>query len=235
VITDSKRMQAFYRKTLSKDTDFIPYGIPQASMALPHKISAILDRYGVEAGRYFLQITRIESDNLPFEAARAFRAAGLAADGFKFLVVGYKGEIRYEQQLKTMSGKDGIVVVDAVYDAEVVAALRTNCFCYIHGNSVGGTNPALLEAMASCPRVLAIDVPFSREVLGDEGHFLKLDDIVASFRGVLSSPDNNAALRNRVHSQYQWDAVVKSYMNLVEGQPTNYSPTSVKWDDAKFA
>jgi hypothetical protein len=89
--------------------------------------------------------------------------------------------------------------------------------------------------MASCPRVLSIDVPFNREVLGDEGHFFILDDIVVSFRGVLSSPDNSAALRIRVHSQYQWDAVVKSYMNLVEGQPANYSPTSVKWDDTKSA
>ena len=235
VITDSKRMQAFYRKTFSKDTDFIPYGIPQTSKALPHKISAFSERYGVEPGRYFLQITRIEPDNLPLEAARAFKAADLATDGFKFLVVGCKGKTPYEQQLKAMSGKDGIFVVDAVYDAEVVAALRTNCFCYIHGNSVGGTNPALLEAMASCPRVLSIDVPFNREVLGDEGHFFILDDIVASFRGVLSSPDNSAALRKRVHSQYQWDAVVKSYMNLVEGQPANYSPTSVKWDDTKSA
>jgi len=237
VITDSKRMQAFYRKTFSKDTDFIPYGIPQTSMVLPHKhkISALLERYGVEPGRYFLQITRIEPDNLPLEAARAFKAADLATDGFRFLVVGCKGKTPYEQQLKAMSGKDGIFVVDAIYDTEVVTALRTNCFCYIHGNSVGGTNPALLEAMASCPRVLSIDVPFNREVLGDEGHFFKLDDIVASFRGVLSSPDNSAALRKRVHSQYQWGAVVKSYMNLVEGQPANYSPTPVKWDDTKSA
>ena len=225
VISDSKRMQAVYKELFSKDTDFIPYGIPQTPMVPPDKESAILNRYGVEPGRYFLQITRIEPDNLPLEAARAFKAANLATDGFKFLVVGYKGGTTYEQQLKAMSGKDGILVVDAVYDAEVVTVLRTNCFCYIHGNYVGGTNPALLEAMANCPRVLAIDVQFSREVLGDEGRVFTLDDMVASFRGILSYPDNSAGLRERVRSNYQWDAVAKSYMNLVEGQPANYSPT----------
>ena len=225
VISDSKRMQAFYKETFSKDTDFIPYGIPQTPIVPPLKELAILNHYGVEPGRYCLQITRIEPENLPLEATRAFDAANLATNGFKFLVVGYKGGTTYQQQLKAMSGKDGIVVVDAEYNAEVVTVLRTNCFCYIHGNSVGGTNPALLEAMANCPRVLAIDVQFNREVLGDEGRFFTSDDMVAAFRSILSYPDNSAGLRERVHSHYQWDAVAKSYMNLVEGQPANYSPT----------
>src|SRR3712207_9049485 len=76
----------------------------------------------------------------------------LGREGYKLLLVGYQSETAYAQRIKALSGKDGIVVADAVYDAEILAVLRTGCFCYVHGNSVGGTNPALLEEIgrASC-------------------------------------------------------------------------------------
>jgi hypothetical protein len=96
-----------------------------------------MEEYGLVPGRYFLQITRFEPDNLPLENALAFRESGLAAEGFAFLLVGYQRETSYSRRLKAMSGSDGVFVADAIYDPEVLAVLRTNCFCYIHGNSVG--------------------------------------------------------------------------------------------------
>jgi len=225
LISDAKEIKSYYKKNFWKDTHFIPNGSPRVPTVPPERSAAILDRYGLVAGSYLLQITRFEPDNLPLDTAMAFRASGLARDGFKLLLVGYQRETPYARRIKAMSDKDGMLVANAVYDAEVLAVLREKCFCYVHGNFVGGTNPALLEAMATCPRVLAVDVPFSREVLGDEGHFFRLEDMAASFRGILSSPDNSAGLRKRVRSHYQWDAVAMSYMNLVEGRPANYSPT----------
>jgi glycosyltransferase involved in cell wall biosynthesis len=126
-----------------------------------------------------------------------------------------------------MSGEHGILVAGAVYDPEVLSVLRENCFSYVHGNSVGGTNPALLEAMATCPRVLAIEGPFSREVLGDEGRFFEPNGMVGALREALSYPDNSAGMRERVRSLYQWNAVARSYINLTEGLPANYSASRV--------
>jgi hypothetical protein len=183
----------------------------------------VLDEYGLEPGRYLLQITRFEPDNLPLESAIAFRDAGLAQNEFKLLLLGYQQDHPYARSVKSMSGTDGVIVTGAIYDAEVLSVLRENCFCYVHGNTVGGTNPALLEAMATCPRILAVDVQFSREVLGDTAQFFDLHDMVASFRGITDHPDRSAALRERVHTHYQWDAVTQSYMRLAEGQPANYS------------
>ncbi len=183
-----------------------------------------MDRYGLVAGRYLLQITRFEPDNLPLDTAMAFRAAGLARAGFKLLLVGYQRETPYARRIKEMSGKDGILVVNAVYDAEVLTVLREDCFCYVHGNFVGGTNPALLEAMSTCPRVLAVDVPFSREVLGDAGYFFVPDDMAVAFHKVLDCPNNSAAMRRRVHTLYRWDSVAESYMRLAEGRPADYQP-----------
>ena len=226
LISASKAMRAYYRKVFRRDTECIPYGIPDIPSVVAERRSDILRRYGLEAGQYFLQITRLEPDNLPLEAARAFRDAGLAQQGFKFLLVGYQRPTPYAQQIKAMAGEENVLVADAVYDPEVVATLRQNCFSYVHGNSVGGTNPALIEAMATCPRVLAIDVPFSREMLGETGFFFRPDDMAAAFRDVLGRADRSAGMRGRVRSLYRWDDVARSYMGLVEGRSADYPPFS---------
>ncbi|MGH3090505.1 MAG: DUF1972 domain-containing protein, partial [Rubrobacteraceae bacterium] len=173
VVSDSGAMQSFYKRTFRKNTQFVPYGVPKTPTVSKEKQAKVLREYGLQTGRYFLQITRFEPDNLPLEAAASFREAGLSESGFRFLLVGYQSDTPYARQIKSVSGRDGVLIADAVYDPEVIATLRENCFCYVHGNSVGGTNPALLEAMASCPRVLAVDVRFSREMLGDTGYFFR--------------------------------------------------------------
>jgi glycosyltransferase involved in cell wall biosynthesis len=226
LISDARAIQSYYKKTFFKDTEFIPYGIPDVLDISSEKEAAVLERYGLEAGRYFLQLTRFEPENHVLDTAKAFRDAGLAKEGFKLLLLGYK-DSPYARQVKAMSGKDGIVVPDYESDPEVKTVLWSNCFCYVHGNSVGGTNPGLLEAMANCPRVIAIDVAFSREVLGDTGYFFTLDNMAKSLREVLNYPDRSAAMQNRVRSHYDWEAVAESYMRLVEGRPANYSPPAI--------
>lgn len=235
VISDSTSMQSYYRKVFRKETYFIPYGIPESKPVSSEKSSAILKQYGLEPSRYFLQITRFEPDNLVLDNVLAFRAASLAKEGFKLLLIGYKPPgTPYAQQVKAMSGKDGVLVANAVYDAEVLNTLRSNCFCYVHGNTVGGTNPALLEAMASCPRIFAVDVPFSREVLGPEGHFFSSSDMAVSLRSMLDCPDEAAAVRRRVRALYQWDAVARSYMRVAEGQRADYSPVEAGSDEPSW-
>ncbi len=227
LISDSKAMRSFYKKVFRKDTECIPYGVPDIPSVPAERRSEILKRYGLEAGRYFLQITRFEPDNLPLDATMAFRDSGLAKQGFKFLLVGYQRPTQYAQEIKArVAGEENILVADAVYDPEVVATLRQNCFSYVHGNSVGGTNPALIEAMATCPRVLAIDVPFSREMLGEAGNFFRPEDMAAAYRDVLDRADRSADMRRRVRSLYRWDEVAGSYMRLVEGLPAGYPPFS---------
>ena len=222
LISDSKAIRAYYEKVFRKGSQLVPYGVPGAPSVPRERHQAILKRYGLVPGRYLLQITRLEPDNLSLEAARAFRSAGLAREGFALLIVGYQHENAYTRRLKGLSGKDGILVADAVYDPEVLEVLRANCFCYVHGNSVGGTNPALLESMAACPRVLAIEGPFSREVLGDTGYFFSPDDMVAVLRGVPDLRDRSRAMRDRVQSRYRWDAVAESYARLAHGQVADY-------------
>ncbi len=224
LISDSFAIRDYYRRRFFKRTEVIPYGVPLRTVMDDDRADRILDRFALEKNKYFLQITRIEPDNLPLAVARAFIESGLGGEGYKLAVVGYRDDTDYALLLKELGGQHGIVVIPAAYDPEVLAVLRTNCYCYVHGNSVGGTNPALLEAMAFCPRIAAIDSIFSREVLGDTAAFFKVADISLVLISTISQSDRSRHLRARVESRYQWDAVAASYLRLSNGLPADYEP-----------
>jgi glycosyltransferase involved in cell wall biosynthesis len=222
LISDSHAIREYYRTRFMRKTEFIPYGVPPTINVENNRRINIMRQLNLESGRYFLQITRFEPDNLPLEIARAFANSELIDREYKFVVVGYKEKTDYGEKIKALDGRSGVVVLDAVYDPKILAVLRENCFCYLHGNSVGGTNPALLEAMAFCPRVLAIDNIFSREVLDDTGLFFEPTNIVAGFLRAVKSADKQESMHSRIRNNYQWRAVAESYMRLAEGKSTDY-------------
>jgi hypothetical protein len=232
LISDSDAIQAYYRTHFLKRTHMIPYGTPRPVAVSPDRAARILEKFGLEKGKYFLQITRFEPDNLPYETALAFLQSGLVNKGFKDVVVGFRDPTPYAQKLKSLDGSGGVAVLNAIYDPAVLHVLRHNCFCYVHGNSVGGTNPALLEAMACCPRIMSIDCTFSREVLGELGLYFNPANIVPTFRSAYGSPNQQVRLVASVESRYQWDAVADAYLRLAHGQSADYSPATLAKDQS---
>jgi glycosyltransferase involved in cell wall biosynthesis len=225
LIADSHGIRDYYRTHFSADSEFVPYGAPDGRTVEVTRISEILQKYNVESGKFFLQITRIEPDNLPLETATAFVNSGLIEQGVRFIIIGYKDATYYSLKLKQLDGVGGVSVCNAFYDADTLSVLRTECFAYVHGNSVGGTNPALLEAMACSPRILAIDSPFSKEVLGDNGTLFDPADIEQGFRDIASTPEQKSTLTLRIRDRYSWDRVSQSYRNILEGRPAGYEST----------
>jgi glycosyltransferase involved in cell wall biosynthesis len=183
-----------------------------------------LQSYGLESGKYFLQITRLEPDNLPLETVKGFCESGLAKTGYKCVIVGFKDKTPYALRLKSYDQRDGVLILPSNYDPKVLYTLRNNCYCYIHGNSVGGTNPALLEAMNSCARIMAVDVLFNGEVLAEYGYFFSPENLVKKFQESVSFPDLRDGLRKRSQNTYQWDAVGRSYIAIVKNTDPKYSP-----------
>ncbi|HOP06994.1 MAG TPA: DUF1972 domain-containing protein [candidate division Zixibacteria bacterium] len=226
LVSDSVGIQNFYREQFGAESQFIPYGAPRKYDVSPEKQADILNKYELESGKYFLQITRIEPDNLPFETVSSFAATDLSRKGFRMVVVGYQQPTPYAERLRAYDGVNGVRILPANYDADELYALRRNCRCYVHGNSVGGTNPALLEAMAVCPRVVAIDIDFSREVLGESGFFFQVHNLAEVLvSAAMDMPDQSEAMRRRIAERYRWDEVARSYMNLALGHPAAYLET----------
>jgi glycosyltransferase involved in cell wall biosynthesis len=160
---------------------------------------------------------------LPLEIAQGFLECGLTESGYQYVAVGFRGDSSYALACSHLTEQEnGVRVLPAIYDPQVLFTLRMNCFAYVHGNSVGGTNPALLEAMATCPRILAIDVPFSREVLAGAGWYFTEGAIAAAFRQIAGQPEQRGAYLRRA-GWYDWDAVASAYMQIVDGKIPSYA------------
>ena len=99
-----------------------------------------------------------------------------------------------------------MIIVDyflgSVYDLKLLDMLRQNCFAYIHGHSVGGTNPSLIEAMIMRNIILAHDNEFNREVCGDSGvYFASVDDLINKLFLIENNFSTYAGLKEELHQR----------------------------------
>jgi hypothetical protein len=76
--------------------------------------------------------------------------------------------------------------------------------------------------MGSCKRVMAIDGPFSKEVLGEYGQLFTIERLAEQFRQVISMEDQGLGMKDRLYSNYQWDAVARSYRELMTSKSISY-------------
>ena len=132
----------------------------------------------------------------------------------------------YEQlKEKTGFGKDSrIKFVGTVYDQELLKKIRENAYGYFHGHEVGGTNPSLLEALATTDLNLLLDVGFNKEVAEDSAlYFSKEDGMLANLIDNELKEDEIKELgnkaRKRINSEYTWNKIVDKYEKLL----LNYS------------
>ncbi len=212
VVTDAATIQNYYLSKYKKITTFIPYGA-DAELAPG---AAELDRLQLEKHRYFLYVSRLEPENHALEVRQAFEKVPtdmrLALVGDAPYASGYIQQVRNTEDPR-------VVMPGAIY-GQGYKELGTWCFAYIHATEVGGTHPALIEAMGRGALVIYRDVPENVEVCGDTG--LPFEDeagLVAAIRTALAMPeaernDYRRRARQRVLEHYCWDAVTTQYEHL---------------------
>lgn len=174
----------------------------------------VLASRGLQAGRYLLLVARIEPENHVREILAAHARAGRAEP---LVVVGDHARAgAYGAACRQAAGPSARLL-GPLYDAGALAALRHGCRAALHGHSVGGTNPALLEAMAAGCAVVAHDNPFNREVLGAEGLYFADEDALVAALATVGGWDEaerarrGAASRARVAERYTWERIVDAY------------------------
>ncbi len=216
IVTDSMEIRRYFRERYGRETHYIPYG---ASIPSGGRTDA-LERYGLRPGGYFLQVTRFEPENNPLLTVRAFE--GLSTDKKLVLVGGSKYKTPYQEELAATKDPR-IIFTGFIYDKAVLGGLLADAFAYIHGNEVGGTNPALLEAMAAGAFVISRDASFNVEVLGDAGIFFKKDaeDLSEKMAWALANGDQIRATGERgraiIAERYNWDTITGDYERLIIG------------------
>lgn len=190
-------------------TAMIPYGgVPIRSAP-----TAPLARLGLESGRYLVSIARIEPDNSILTLVEAFSRK---PRGMKLVVLGtLSDEIAYHRQIMAAAGPE-VLTPGAIYDANIVQALRFHARAYMHGHTVGGTNPSLVEALWAGNPVIAHDNPYNRWTAGDAALFFSDEASCSEAIERLIADDAlaaglKAAALVRAEKDFKWQAVLEHY------------------------
>lgn len=226
IVADSIGIQDYYRDNYGVDSSYIAYGAPVIRSANP----TLLNKFGVRPGEYFLQVTRFEPENNPLMTIKAFKAA---RTGKKLVLVGgvpYESE--YSRKIEAEAGND-VILPGFIYNKDQLNELWANCFAYIHGNEVGGTNPALLQTMGAGCFTIAVDVPFSRDVLSDCGIYYEktVESLAAQMNWTFQNETKLGAYKTkaveRIKEHYTWDKVTDGYELLFEELIAGKYPWSI--------
>jgi glycosyltransferase involved in cell wall biosynthesis len=214
VVADAEVIAEYYRGRHGIEPVTIPYG-----SELPAEAdSDVLQRLGLEPRRYILYVSRFEPENNPLEVVKAY----LSAIRYPLPPLVMVGDASYAHELKAellRHASERILFPGALYGADY-RTLQRNALVYIQATEVGGTHPALIEAMGSGGAVLALDTPENREVGGDAvGYFgLRPDTLSGILCEWLADAGPREALRERARrraaAEYGWDAVTDAYEQL---------------------
>ncbi|WP_019854828.1 DUF1972 domain-containing protein [Actinopolyspora mortivallis] len=216
LIADSRGIQDYYSHRFGVDTDYIPYGAPVLRAAGSDSLS----EYGLRAGHYHLLVARFEPENNIHLAVEGYLASGarhpLVLVGAAPYADSYTALVR-----RQAARGDGILFAGPVWDQRVLDQLYANALSYVHGHSVGGTNPSLLRAMGAATAVSAYDVSFNREVLGPYGaYFSDATELAECFDAAERAPHRTAERGRlqltRLTQHYDWDRVARDYADLAE-------------------
>jgi len=218
IVNDSEEMRKVYLKEFKTDSVVIAYGANIRYSKEPERIK----KWGLISNDYYLIVGRMIPDNNCELILRAF----IDCNSKKKLVIVGDAPFNdsYAENLKILGSQDQRVIFTGyVTDSDDLAELYHQSFVYIHGHEFGGTNPTLLKALAYGCAILAIDTPFSREVLQENtfGILYRKDvkDLIRWFSYCEFSIDKMAQLKHQarlgLEKKYQWGQVTEKYFELI--------------------
>ena len=224
IVADSKEIKNYIEERYKKKAVYITNGIdaPQVEKWDERKFTGqgFLEENSLAANDYWLTVARLEPENNIHIIVRAFLKSNSHK---KLVIIGNFSSKKYQRHvlkiLEDNNAGEKVILTGAIYDLHLLNMLRQNCFAYIHGHSVGGTNPTLLEAMSMKNLVIAHDNEFNREVGGQTTLYFKdVNDLTARIEEIKNKPDSLAHLKeaaySRVLSHYSWPDIVEEYAKL---------------------
>ncbi len=217
VVTDSLEMQKIYRKEFGAESTMIAYG----ANIRPAADSALLGKWALQPRQYYLIVGRLIPDNNADLIVREFLAS---ASPKKLVVV---GDVPYKDNFASSirdHADPRLVFTGYVTDSVELAALYQHCHAYFHGHEFGGTNPALLQALANGCAVYALDTIFNREMLLDGQFGLFFGKNGGSIKKLIAEMEEREELldkfrrlaRQRINDCYSWEKITAQYRRLFE-------------------
>lgn len=213
VVTDAAAIRRYYRERYSMESTMIPYGADTALVSSQN----VLKQLHLEPGRYFLYVSRLEPENNALLVRESFEKVD--APEMRLALV---GDAPYSEEYirRVKQTKDPRIVIPGGIYGTGYTELQSHCFAYIHATEVGGTHPALIEAMGRGALVLYLHTAENAEVAEGCGIPFTHDTLVDVMRAALALPEAarqglRRAAQERVLQHYSWDAVTSAYEDLL--------------------
>lgn len=210
LIADSSGIQNYLKNKYQKDADFIAYG----AEVFEQTNESVLAEFDLEKEEYSLVIARSEPENNIHLICDAYAQLNWNQP---LLIIGNFNN-KYGQSLQNKYSNKNIRFVGPVYDLEKLNNLRFFSRIYFHGHSVGGTNPSLLEAMASGALICAHKNEFNQSVLGEDALYFntaeELVDVLQHKPNKSEYTTSIASNLNKIRESYSWDHITDQLENL---------------------
>lgn len=212
LVSDSLGIQQFLLKRYNKQSTYIAYGA--------HTFDApreeIIKEYQVEKGNYNMIMARFEPEN---NLDMVLEGVALCEEKTTILVIG-KHETKYGSYLKDkFKNHTNIKFMGALYNLDHLNNLRYFSNLYFHGHSVGGTNPSLLEAMASQALVIAHNNEFNKGILKENSYYFSNPVEVKNILKTIKKNDNLRLVQNNfeaIEKEFNWNKINGQYLQLFE-------------------
>ncbi len=213
IVTDAKVIQSYYLKRYGAASEFIPYG---AIIDRPASCE-ILEKLQLSSKEYFLYVSRLEPENNAHLVVQAFEKVKSSK---RLLIL---GDAPYSEEYirRLRETRDPRIIFPGAIYGSGYRQLLANAFCYIHATEVGGTHPALIEAMGQGNIVIANGTDENIEVLDGAGIVYKkndLKDLTRCLQAVADRPhyftELASAALDRARTHYSWDSVIQKYEQL---------------------
>jgi len=214
VIADAHGIQTYYRERWGRESYYASYGAEPYTFAKPR----YLHEWNLESRGYHLVVARLEPEN---HTDLLIELHARSASRLPLIIIGDTNyDSAFVRAIKKQADPDRVRFLGALYDWPRLRELLAHANVYLHGHSVGGTNPILLEAMACGACILYLAVVFNEEVAGDAGVAFSTDPEEGAHRlaALESDPARadrlRAAARARQAAAYTWDGAADAYERL---------------------
>lgn len=230
LICDSQNIEKYIKSVYKKfkpKTTFIAYGSDVKKSTLSEndpKLVGWFDRYNIKPNEYYLIVGRFVPENNYEVMIREFIRSSTNKD---LVIITNAERNKFFNKLKektNFESDDRIKFVGTVYELELLKKIRESAYAYLHGHSVGGTNPSLLEALASTKINLLFDVGFNREVAQSSALYWNKDS--NSLANLINEADTFTSTKidelqekstDEILKRYSWGKIVSEYEQHFKG------------------
>lgn len=229
LVCDSENIEKYIQKDYSNynpKTRYIAYGTDIQKTSLTSTDEVVKNWFtskNISENEYYLVVGRFVPENNYEVMIRGFMDSNSTKD-FVLITNVEQNKFYDDLKAKTQFDKDKrIKFVGTVYDQELLKYIRENAFAYFHGHEVGGTNPSLLEALASTKLNLLLDVNFNREV-GQDGAIYweknQLDRVIDQVEKMSSQDIERLDKKsfNIIQERFTWEYIIGEYEALFQNK-----------------